>query len=199
MILGTQTCHPALPAAAGGLCWEHGLAEEWCCSWDTSREKNPGTDREGDTATNVRITLPATAKEEMTADEAAERALVTQRGPKQELPRPISLPLAWLYSSTTRENITSELGTFHGEVVPSRDESRSSSKESSSSSSKSSFYTCESSFYTDEPSSSSDSEMVMAGHANVARKKTYTKARKKKVPDELKESALATQRWLARE
>ena len=56
-----------------------------------------------------------------------------------------------------------------------------------------SFYTSESSFNTDELSSSSDSEMVMARHANVARKTTYAKAREKKGPDELKESILVIQ------
>ena len=47
----------------------------------------------------------------------------------------------------------------------------------SSSSSESSFYTCELSCDNDELSSSSDSEMVMARYANVARKTTYAKAR----------------------
>ena len=37
MILGLHRGHPALPAAARGLCWEHSLGREWWCSRDASR------------------------------------------------------------------------------------------------------------------------------------------------------------------
>ena len=81
-----------------------------------AREETPGKAREAAEATDIRITSPDTAREEMTPDEAAESNLATHKRLAWERLRPSSLPLPWLSSSTTRERIPSELRTFHGEV-----------------------------------------------------------------------------------
>ena len=63
-----------------------------------TREENPGTAREAGEAADVRTTLPTTAREEMTPDEATESTLMTKRQLTRERPRPSSPPSPWIPS-----------------------------------------------------------------------------------------------------
>ena len=187
--------------------------EETSCK---AREETPGTDREAAEAADVRITLPSTAREDLTPDEDAESALVTQRRLTRERPRPRSPPSPWLSSGTTRERPPSESRTFQGEVGSSQNESSVSSSESSSSSrsegamkpldkpfapstsaKESSSPSTELSLSRSEMSSSKESEAVVAQHASVAMEETPGIAREETSRKSDSPDARADIRWKA--
>ena len=85
--------------------------------------------------------------------------------------------------SRDRERIPRMARKKHGE-------SSASPRELSSSSNEPSVPASESSLSTSESSTSSESEMIVARHASVARKKTFATAREKMVPGEFAESTV---------
>ena len=76
LVIQRQLAHEARETAAARTTSSSVAREE---TSGKAREETPGTARETGEATNVRITSPSTAREEMTPDKPAESALVIQR------------------------------------------------------------------------------------------------------------------------